>query len=186
MRSAGSPSSSLPVWYARTVIVMSGNSTVNLLQISHQSLDILVWHILRAVTYLMNHALLYFRFGIYGWYCFWKACKTIYAGNQYVLNATVFKATPHKDCVVDVPTVFSSDCIETTQEYWCIARSFCVIWRKIRQQMLRKADRRALCGVAYIFLAVVVICHDRFLFSIWSQDARWIHLDWQIALCLSK
>ena len=23
-----------------------------------------------------------------------------------------------------------------------------------------------LCGIAYIFLAVVVICHDRFLFSI--------------------
>ena len=37
------------------------------------------------------------------------------------------KATPHKDCVVDVPTDFSSDCIETTQEYWRIARSFCVI-----------------------------------------------------------
>ena len=33
----------------------------------------------------------------------------------------------HKECVVDVPTDFSSDCIETTQEYWRIARSFCVI-----------------------------------------------------------
>ena len=40
---------------------------------------------------------------------------------------SLFKATPHKDCVVDVPTDFSSDCIETTQEYWRIARSFCVI-----------------------------------------------------------
>ena len=26
--------------------------------------------------------------------------------------------------------------------------------------------RAEMCGVAYIFLAVVVICHDRFLFSI--------------------
>ena len=40
---------------------------------------------------------------------------------------SLFKAIPHKDCVVDVPTDFSSDCIETTQEYWRIARSFCVI-----------------------------------------------------------
>ena len=40
---------------------------------------------------------------------------------------SLFKAIPHKECVVDVPTDFSSDCIETTQEYWRIARSFCVI-----------------------------------------------------------
>ena len=40
---------------------------------------------------------------------------------------SLFKTTPHKDCVVDVPTDFSSDCIETMQEYWRIARSFCVI-----------------------------------------------------------
>ena len=40
---------------------------------------------------------------------------------------SLFKAMPHKECVVDVPTDFSSDCIETTQEYWRIARSFCVI-----------------------------------------------------------
>ena len=40
---------------------------------------------------------------------------------------SLFKAIPHKECVVDVPTDSSSDCIETTQEYWRIARSFCVI-----------------------------------------------------------
>ena len=39
----------------------------------------------------------------------------------------LFKEIPYKECVVDVPTDFSSDCIETTQEYWRIARSFCVI-----------------------------------------------------------
>ena len=40
---------------------------------------------------------------------------------------SLFKAIPRKDCAADVPTDFSSDCIETTQEYWRIARSFCVI-----------------------------------------------------------
>ena len=40
---------------------------------------------------------------------------------------SLFKAIRYKECVVDVPTDFSSDCIETTQEYWRIARSFCVI-----------------------------------------------------------
>ena len=40
---------------------------------------------------------------------------------------SLFKAIPHKECVVDVPTDFSSDCVETMQEYLRIARSFCVI-----------------------------------------------------------
>lgn len=40
---------------------------------------------------------------------------------------SLFKAIPHKECVVDVPTDFSSDCIETTQEYWRISRDFCAV-----------------------------------------------------------
>ena len=39
----------------------------------------------------------------------------------------IARATTRKDCAVDAPTDFSSDCTEMTQEYCRISRNFCVI-----------------------------------------------------------
>ena len=67
-----------------------------------------------------------------------------------MIFCTVFKATPHKDCMRIAQSDFSADCTKATQEYSRISRSFRAIWRKVCKQGVCKAARRALCGVALI------------------------------------
>ena len=61
----------------------------------------------------------------------------------------ILKATPHKYCASDAQSDSSSDCIKISQACCRLSRNFCVIWWKICKQMMCKAARRALCGVAF-------------------------------------
>lgn len=67
----------------------------------------------------------------------------------------IFKAMPHKDCAHNAPPDFSADCIKISQIYCRMSRDFCVICRKICKQDACKAIRRALCGVALMYIKIL-------------------------------
>ena len=68
------------------------HGSIDLFQISHKSLDILVGDELGTVPYLMDDASLDFRLGENGGNRLRKSCQPINAGNQDILNAAIFQA----------------------------------------------------------------------------------------------
>lgn len=67
-------------------------SSVNLLQVDHQFLQILVDHVFAGVSELVDDAVLYLCLGKYRLYGSGKAREVIGAGNEYIFHTTVAHA----------------------------------------------------------------------------------------------